>query len=113
MTPERTEWHLALPVGRRRDTGEPMTLSDALREPDALASPTELSYEDRVEVVVERWSRGEWTDTYYGTDGLVDLPRAIAEARAGSDLGRALVETTERSAALALRHLRDTLPGGA
>jgi len=80
-----------LPVALHRTTGEPLPLSKVLEEPDAAVPPAELDLDRQIALVSARWRAGAWDDIYYGTEGEVDLDRAIREIEAQSDMGRHLL----------------------
>lgn len=44
---------------------------------------------------------GEWSDLLYGTQGLIDLQRAVQELDAQTEIGRDLMATTLRSIEMA------------
>ena len=80
-----------LPVAVHRETGEPLPLARVLEEPESAVPPAELDLDGQIALVTARWRAGAWHDIYYGTEGEVDLDRAIREVEAQSDMGRHLL----------------------
>lgn len=106
MNPAALQRHLGLPVGVHRETREPLTLAEAVSEPAALARRDEMTMGERTAVVRRRWEAGEWSDMVYGTDGVIDLPRAVRELESGSDMGQHLLRIGERAMEMALEDAR-------
>jgi hypothetical protein len=89
--------HAQLPIGLHRENGQAVSLAESLADPDAIARPDDLTIEQKVRLVRARWEAGEWSDIIYGTDGLVDLGRALKELEAQSDIGRHLLAVEMRA----------------
>jgi hypothetical protein len=87
---------MRFPVAIDSVTREPMTLERALADPGRIAGRGELTERERIALVRARWEAGAWFDLFY-CDQLVDLPRALAELKAGTTMGRELQRITERA----------------
>lgn len=81
------ERHLLTPAAVNRETGALLSFDTALAQPDAVADLAALPVDKQVELVKARWLAGDWEDLIYGTAGLIDRNRAIAELEARSAIG--------------------------
>lgn len=80
-----------LPVSVNRHTGALLSLAEWRADPDVAADPAKLSLEEQIALVRARWQAGAWHDMIYGTEGEVDLERAVRELEARSEMGRHLL----------------------
>lgn len=80
-----------LPAGLDRETGAVLTLARCRARPGSVADPASLTPAQQVALVEARWRAGAWEDIIYGTEGEVDLERAVAALHAGSEMGRHLL----------------------
>ena len=93
--------HLNLPAGVHPTTGALLTLKECLTQSEDMSHLKSLTDDQRIALVRARWTAGEWSDIHYGTDGLVDLPRAIREIEAKSPMGQHLVSVAIRAIEMA------------
>lgn len=97
MSEQARQRHMALPVGRRRSDRKIIRLDEALADLEQLVSASEQTIAERIEVARARWEAGEWSDVLHGTEGTIDLAKAISALEAQTELGAYLLERTERS----------------
>ena len=105
MHPLVKERQRSLPVGVHSKTRAVVTLQEVEDALDQLAGHDALSPAEKVALVSARWRAGDWQDVTHGTEGEVDLDRALAEVAAGSDLGKQLLNAGLR----AIEMLREDL----
>lgn len=89
--------HAQLPIGLHRENEQVVSLAESLADPGVIARPDDLTIEQKIRLVRARWEAGEWSDIIYGTDGLVDLSRALTELQAQSDMGKHLLAVELRA----------------
>jgi len=97
MNPEALARHMGLSAGLHRETGALLSLAECLANPTVVVEPSALTAEQKIALVKARWLAGEWSDVVSGTDGLIDLDRALRELEAQSDVGRRLIAIDLRS----------------
>jgi hypothetical protein len=96
---------LRLPAGIDRGTRQTVTLERVLAEPEAIASKSELSAQERIGLVRSRWEAGAWSNIVY-CDTAVDLTHAVGELTAQSKLGRDLQQCAERAIEMAVEDVQ-------
>lgn len=95
-----------LPAGYSRDGSQMVTLGDIVSaEMPALVSLAEMTPEQRAELVARRIEMQPKFQIAMIGAGLIDKERAIAEVKAQSDVGRALIEVEQRL----LNHLMEQI----
>ena len=94
---EALQRQLDLPAGVNSQTHQIMTLAEVLANPWAAFRTEDLSIQDRLKLVATRWQApNEWQPLILGTDGELNLARALEEIQKQSRLGVRLMEVTLR-----------------
>lgn len=89
------------PVALDRATGEPVSLARWREDSAATVEPADLSMEQQIALVSNRWRAGAWHDVTLMAEGEIDLDRAVREIEARTDIGLELLAIGLRAMELA------------
>ncbi len=93
--------HYERPIGFHKDTGQLILLKDIIDNTGQLNPLKKLNSKQKIDLVVERWKAGEWSDLFVGHE-FIDLKRALEEVAKNTTIGQGLIKNGVRAVEMLL-----------
>lgn len=99
--------HYERPIGFHKDTGQLILLKDIIDNTEKLNPLEKLDSKQTIELVIERWKAGEWSDLFIGNE-FIDLKRALKEVSDNTAIGQGLIKNGVRAVEMLLEDIEKT-----